>query len=697
MECLIKNCNNIDNGKIVITKGKLNIKFGINGTGKSTITSAIKYSIEKPDNLKELTPFRLRGQETEDIPEITISEDINSVLIFNEEYLNQFLFREDELISNSYEIFIKTPEYTNSMTQIEVLLSDIKNVFSENEELDKIIIDFESLSKSFATTQTGISKSSSFYKSLKDGNKLEHIPESLKGYTSFLKNESCTSWLAWQLKGADYVDISDECPYCTSSTIEKKETIKSVSKTYDKKVIENLNVIIDAIKHLGEYFSEDAYNTLKSITNKQTGFEKAEEDYIIEVKRQIDNLLVKLKSLKNISPASFRDDEKAEEKLKSLIINIDLFDRFKVDKTISIISSLNDSLETVLKKVGILQGEISKQKNLVKKLIEKHKIGINSFLINAGYKYTVEITNLESKDYKLLLRHIESTETISGGKQYLSFGERNAFSLVLFMYEALYKNPDLIVLDDPISSFDKNKKYAIMHMLFRGKGGDCFLNKTVLMLTHDLDPVIDTVKVLKEFKNLVEAKFLSTKNGLLTEIDIKKNNLMSFAQICNKVIETNDDDLIKLIYLRRHFEIIDDLGDEYQVLSNLFHKRKKTECSDHRKEMGSDILSVEDFNSGVNKIRKVITDFDYDILLYKIEDVRFLKNLFINTPSNYSKLNIFRLLYDDTIDKIPSVLRKFINETYHIENELICQLDPNEYDSIPDFIIEDCKRYVSET
>jgi len=218
-----------------------------------------------------------------------------------------------------------------------------------------------------------------------------------------------------------------------------------------------------------------------------------------------------------------------------------------------------------------------------------------------------------------------------------------------------------------------------------------------LMLTHDLDPVIDTVKVLKEFKNLVEAKFLSTKNGLLTEIDIKKNNLMSFAQICNKVIETNDDDLIKLIYLRRHFEIIDDLGDEYQVLSNLFHKRKKTECSDHRKEMGSDILSVEDFNSGVNKIRKVITDFDYDILLYKIEDVRFLKNLFINTPSNYSKLNIFRLLYDDTIDKIPSVLRKFINETYHIENELICQLDPNEYDSIPDFIIEDCKRYVSET
>jgi hypothetical protein len=34
------------------------------------------------------------------------------------------------------------------------------------------------------------------------------------------------------------------------------------------------------------------------------------------------------------------------------------------------------------------------------------------------------------------------------------------------MYEVISKNPDLVVLDDPISSFDDNKKYAIMHTLF---------------------------------------------------------------------------------------------------------------------------------------------------------------------------------------------------------------------------------------
>jgi len=65
------------------------------------------------------------------------------------------------------------------------------------------------------------------------------------------------------------------------------------------------------------------------------------------------------------------------------------------------------------------------------------------------------------------------------------------------MYEALHKKPDLIVLDDPISSFDKSKKYAIMHMLFRGKSADCLLNKTVLMLTHDLDQLLIQLRFLK--------------------------------------------------------------------------------------------------------------------------------------------------------------------------------------------------------
>ena len=47
MQLKIKNCNNIENGEFDITEGRLNIKYAINGTGKSTISKAIEAFVTK--------------------------------------------------------------------------------------------------------------------------------------------------------------------------------------------------------------------------------------------------------------------------------------------------------------------------------------------------------------------------------------------------------------------------------------------------------------------------------------------------------------------------------------------------------------------------------------------------------------------------------------------------------------------------
>lgn len=44
MEVKINNCNNIEIGNIQILENKLNIKYGPNGVGKSTISQAIEFS-----------------------------------------------------------------------------------------------------------------------------------------------------------------------------------------------------------------------------------------------------------------------------------------------------------------------------------------------------------------------------------------------------------------------------------------------------------------------------------------------------------------------------------------------------------------------------------------------------------------------------------------------------------------------------
>lgn len=41
----ISNCNNIYQGRISIVEGALNIKYAINGTGKSTIVKALSANI----------------------------------------------------------------------------------------------------------------------------------------------------------------------------------------------------------------------------------------------------------------------------------------------------------------------------------------------------------------------------------------------------------------------------------------------------------------------------------------------------------------------------------------------------------------------------------------------------------------------------------------------------------------------------
>ncbi len=52
----VKNCNSILTGNIKVEEGKLNIKYGINGTGKTTIAKAIEVA-NNPEKLQELKSY----------------------------------------------------------------------------------------------------------------------------------------------------------------------------------------------------------------------------------------------------------------------------------------------------------------------------------------------------------------------------------------------------------------------------------------------------------------------------------------------------------------------------------------------------------------------------------------------------------------------------------------------------------------
>ncbi|EGR0764096.1 AAA family ATPase, partial [Vibrio parahaemolyticus] len=574
MQIDIANCNNIDRARLNIEKGKLNIKFAPNGTGKSTIAKALIYHTDD-EKLADLVPFKLRSENPENLkPEVHIIPELNSVLCFNEAYVSQFTFQSDELLSNSFDIFIRTDAYIETEKEIEAIVQDIKNMFADNIELETLITNLKELGATFKLTKTGISKSSTGMKGLSAGNKIEHIPNGLEVYQPFIRSPNNVSWIDWQTKGQkEFSELSDSCPFCSSDTQDKKEQIQKVGQEYDKTVIKNLVGIISIIDKLGDYLSEDTKQKLTTITSLPEGLEKEHEQFLSEIKTQIDTLIEKLELLKTLNGFDFKQGEKVNEKLDKFKLDLQFFSIIDSEKTQAAIMSINKSIDEVSKQAGILQGKINIQRSGMQKLIAKHQTDINNFLSYAGYKYAVEISGEDDKS-RLKLRHVDHDEFVSGGNQHLSFGERNAFAIVLFMYECLAKKPDLIVLDDPISSFDKNKKYAILEILFHRKTQDCLQGDTVLMLTHDVEPIIDTVKAVSEqFNNKVRAYYLKYSNGELLEQEISKNDIKTFSQICNNTIKKDRDIILKLIYLRRNYEILDDKEDAYQVLSNLFHLR----------------------------------------------------------------------------------------------------------------------------
>jgi energy-coupling factor transporter ATP-binding protein EcfA2 len=692
----VKNCNNLDSAVISLEEQKLNIKFAPNGTGKSTIARAVQYGLTGDQNrLSELMPFKLRKNNPDGKkPEVMGVDVLTKAMCFNEDYVSQFLFKK-ELLSNSFDILIRTDTYKQKEQEIEELVSHIKQLFSGNVELESLIATLKEMGGAFKLSKAGLDKKSTGMKGLLAGNKIQHIPPGLEPYTAFIQSENSVAWIDWQTTGYEFSELSDSCPFCTSHAADKKDQIKKVGEEYDKNTIKNLISIVSLVEKLGDYFSNEAKAKLKAITVLKDGIQKEHEAYLATVKTQIDNFTENLEKIKTLSAFQFKDGEKVADKLPAYKLDLQFFSELSSHKMIEAISPINASIDTVIEQAGKLQGKINQQRSEMKKTIERHQKEINEFLEYAGYRYAVEIAG-EGDQAQLKLRHVDYDEHLNGGSQHLSFGERNAFAIVLFMYECLAKKPDLIILDDPISSFDKNKKYAILEMLFRRDSGVCLKSKTVLMLTHDVEPIIDTIRSLeKQFSNQTSSAFLKLFAGQITEFPIEKDDIKTFSQICKDAFASASHDVVKLIYLRRHYEIADDKGDAYQVLSNIFKKRVR--AIDTRMARGADgnypEMEPGKFIKGCTDVANWLPGFSYANLRSNIVDNNTLKMLYHASANGYEKLQVFRLL---GIDAGNSVIQKFINESYHIENEFICQLDPGKFDTIPAYVIAECDKLLAE-
>ena len=275
MDITIANCNNIESGSIHIQEGRLNLKYAINGTGKSTIARAIAATVhDDKREIQALTPFKYVN-DAENHPAVVNGIDgIRSVAIFNEDYINRYIFQSSELIANIFDIFIKTPDYEKHISEIKRLLSGINEAFKSHPELDELIATFGSFIDGFGKAKGGYSAAGAIGKGIGKGNKIENIPAGLEVYSPYLKDKNNTQWIKWQLQGASFLELADQCPYCSGSIEGKKETIVKVGQEYDAKAIEHLLKMLDVFKELLPYFSESTVDQIRTIMSNSAGLTK---------------------------------------------------------------------------------------------------------------------------------------------------------------------------------------------------------------------------------------------------------------------------------------------------------------------------------------------------------------------------------------------------------------------------------------
>lgn len=133
----------------------------------------------------------------------------------------------------------------------------------------------------------------------------------------------------------------------------------------------------------------------------------------------------------------------------------------------------------------------------------------------------------------------------------------------------------------------------------------------------------------------------------------------------------------------------------YQILSNLIHGRLTLTKKDGVTPLEQDIIV-----DGSNEIKNKLGTFTYDDLLLMVSDEQ-LKHE-IGNGNDYSKVIAFRLLFERHEDafkrlriKEPATY-KYINETNHIENDYVFQLDPMKFYSIPTYYLQKLTEAINE-
>lgn len=710
MNYIFENIGNLDKASFTIESGKVNLKYGFNGIGKTTLVKAIKYAFGD-DQVKSSLNNILLSYRTGKEPVFphSLKTDFSDLLIFDKSYFDK-LFRQTDFLNNTYDLIIEGDEYRRLLEPIADKISSIKNIINSSNYIElfnimnncsgKEIIKYKSDGKTAIKSGSIL-----FLYASKNIQITADIPSELSDYSIFIKSGFRSEWYKWINAAKDnWYDKENKCPFCGFSqpnpikeriTALKALKDKGEYSEYDKEqsfvggvsnfIDGELGVNISSINDLDSKADLSIIKPLEEgITFLQEENEKIKYFLALEAKKLIES---KNKGTYDTLAAEFKS-----KKLSSKLKLCDHDGNRVVDIINYTIDELISSLENLREYVGKLN-------NQIKDKIESNKKLINDFLKISGMPYIVDIKQEGDTRFETLFSYRGNPNIIPNQLSYLSYGEANALALLLFCLEAKNKENALIVFDDPVSSFDNNKRYAIYDYIFNNISGKKLLwNKTCVILTHDFDSIVVFSKCFPLGRqDITRFSYLSLENFELIERPFSNEDITNTFNVYSSIAKDNSRPIISRITAARHCcEIKGSKGsDEYNILSSLIHKREKPT----KDEKGDLEYTNEEINLVSDTMKNIFgNDYNYNNFLNALKDTKALKETYSKSTSKLDKLCIARFILSDLKGKDVenNVIWNFLSEVYHIEKDTIHTISNYEIFDVPDYIIAMCDSLISQ-
>lgn len=710
MNYIFENIGNLDKASFSIENGKVNLKYGFNGIGKTTLVKAIKYVFGDEQVKLSLNNILLSYRTgKEPLFPSSLKNNFSDLLIFDKNYFDK-LFKQIDFLNNTYDLIIDGAEYKRLLEPIIDKIMSIKNTINSTNYIDllnimnnyagKEIIKYKSDGKTAVKSGSVL-----FLYASKNIQITADIPSELNDYSKFIKSGFRSEWYKWISSAKDnWYDKENKCPFCGSLQKDPlKDRISTLKALKDKGEYSEYDKEQSFVSGVSNFINGELASNISSINDLDSKanlsiIEPLVEgvEFLQEENEKIKYFLaLEAKKLIESKNEGTYDSLAVEFKSKKLSDKLNLCDH----NGNNVINIINDTIDELISNLDDLREYVGKLNKQIKDKIESNKILINEFLKISGMPYVVDIKQQGDTRFETLFSYKGNPNTIPNQLPYLSYGEANALALLLFCLEAKNKENALIIFDDPVSSFDNNKRYAIYNYIFNNISGKKLLwNKTCVILTHDFDSVVVFSKCFPLGRqDITRFSYLSLKNYELIEMPFSDKDIVNTFNIYSSIAKDNNRPIISRVTAARHCcEIKGTKGsDEYNLLSSLIHKREKPT----KDENGEIEYTTEEIALVLDEMKNLFgDDYDYSDFLNSLKDVEDLKTKYSDSESKFDKLCIARYILSDLKEKDieNNVIWNFLSEVYHIEKDTIHTISNYEIFDVPDYIIAMCDSLISQ-